>query len=63
MTNARARIILVEPEQQRDAAPARTAPAPKLMFNINEPSKMSQTKITVSYFSKSILNNLNKKKS
>jgi hypothetical protein len=29
---ARSRTVLVEPEQQRDAPPAPTAPAPNLMF-------------------------------
>jgi hypothetical protein len=49
----------VEPEPQRDAvpapaAPATTAPALNLMFNIDGISKMSQN-VTVSYFSHSRL--------
>jgi hypothetical protein len=41
----RSRIVFVEPESQRDAAPALgpTAPASNLMFNIGRLSKMSQT--------------------
>jgi hypothetical protein len=53
-TGARSRIISVEPESQRDAAPALTAP--NLMFNICRLSKMSQTiPVTVSSYTFLIL--------
>jgi hypothetical protein len=50
---SRSRIILIEPELQRELGPATMAPALKLMFNIGGLSKMTQTK-PVSHFFYSI---------
>jgi hypothetical protein len=54
----------VLPEQQRNAAPATalTVPAPNLMVNIGELTKMPLT-VTVSYFPRSFYKNFNHKKS
>jgi hypothetical protein len=50
MLQFRSRINLAAPEPDSEAAPAPTALDPKLMFNIGESLKSSQTE-PVSYFS------------